>query len=158
MGFNFQFTIQMALLPFHFFYLCPHTIAQRQILSILIFFNLSNVHLQFSCCCFRPYSLPLPSLSHSPSYIPFLHIHSQKEMKLFILLQSPLWSLWKIFNNFMRLFFSLSSWKIKRIEMKEVKHVCVYVNLNNLHNYIFAQMNRFQKSFTNIYIYIFFML
>lgn len=35
--------------------------------------------------------------------------------------------------------------------MKEVKHVCVYVNLNNLHNYIFAQMNRFQKSFTNVY-------
>ena len=97
---NTQFTIQMALcsLPFHFFYLCPHTIAQRQILSVIsfvsfyFFFNLSNVHfilllllLLLSSFFFHFLSLLLSFLlTYRKIYIFFIflflhiHIHTQK--------------------------------------------------------------------------------
>ena len=128
----------------------PHNSSKADPFSC-IFFNLSNVHFNSVVVVvilihsLTPTTIPI-SLSIIYSF--FAYTFTKRNETFYSVTKSSLISL-KFFQQFYATFFVFQL-KIKRIEMKEVKHVCVYVNLNNLHNYIFAQMNRFQKSFTNI--------
>ena len=133
LGFNFQFTIQMALLPFHFFYSCPHTIAQRQILTVL-FFLICQMYISFlllSSSFFNLLLTPTHSLSPSPQYrihifyISFcIYIHKKKWNNFFILLQSPLWSLWNV-STILCDFFIFLVKKKKKMNRNERSETCL---------------------------------